>query len=959
MAEQIFIPGQRWISDSEPELGLGMVTGKSGRILTLTFKATAEVRSYAADNAPLTRVEFQAGDTVTSDQGWALTIEFVRQSDGLLIYQGTREDGTQDKLPEQSLSAFMQFNQPQARLFAGQLDNNNWFSLRKATLEHRQTLKQSDLIGLGGARTELLPHQLYIAHEAGRRLAPRVLLADEVGLGKTVEACLILHTQLLTERAHRALIVVPSPLLHQWLVELLRRFNLRFSLFDEPRCQDIESTGEENPFISEQLVLCGLDLLTDSERRLDQALNGEWDILIVDEAHHLEWHEDNPSPAYQAIDALARQIPGVLLLTATPEQLGRDGHFARLRLLDPDRYPDLTQFQREQESYRSVADAAASLVSDNPISATETALLWELIGKEAAAPLLDKIRDTQVTTEQKRHARAHLIELLLDRHGTGRAMFRNTRDRIRGFAPRQFHSYPLDLPDLYQQTASHMPVSWQLQPEYWLPAPQRERWWYIDPRVDWLIQQLKQKRQEKILLICAYASTAVDLEQALRIREGIQAALFHEGMSIIERDRAAAWFADHEQGCQILLCSEIGSEGRNFQFAHQLILFDLPENPDLLEQRIGRLDRIGQKRQIELHAPYFRLSAQEVLLRWYHEGLNAFVHTCPAGQQILERLGPDLQQTYTSYQRDPADFATLLEQTKRLHSDINAALKRGRDHLLELNSCRETEAQQLVDTLARVDQTSGLDAYMGQIFDAFGIDSESHSNHSLVIRPSQQMLTEQFPHLPAEGLTLTYDRHTALSHEDRQFLSWEHPMVLGAMEMILESERGNCTAMGIRHPAVPTGTLALEMLFILECPAPGILQAGRFLPPTLLPIAIDQRLSDRSNALNNPLPERACQPLPKPVVQKIVAPLRQHIRVMITQGERIASGQAGTRLTEARTAMNRYYEEEVERLHALQRVNPNVKPTDIDLLIAHQTELNSHLDSSRVRLDSIRLWVGL
>ena len=115
-------------------------------------------------------------------------------------------------------------------------------------------------------------------------------------------------------------------------------------------------------------------------------------------------------------------------------------------------------------------------------------------------------------------------------------------------------------------------------------------------------------------MICAHAQTAIDLENALRVKEGIRAAVFHEGLSIFERDRAAAYFAQEEDSAQVLLCSEIGSEGRNFQFAHHLVLFDLPNNPDLLEQRIGRLDRIGQTQTIRLHVPYFEDTAQQLLL---------------------------------------------------------------------------------------------------------------------------------------------------------------------------------------------------------------------------------------------------------------------------------------------------------------------------------------------------------
>ena len=197
---------------------------------------------------------------------------------------------------------------------------------------------------------QLLPHQFYIASQVANRHAPRVLLADEVGLGKTVEAGLILHQQLITNRAERILIIVPDSLVHQWLVEMLRRFNLMFTILDENRCLAIEDKMpdidldllendeipeemlEVNPFESSQLILCSLDFLTKNLLRVEQAESASWDLLIVDEAHHLEWSETQPSLQYQLIETLAKRTAGLLLLTATPEQLGVEGHFARLRL---------------------------------------------------------------------------------------------------------------------------------------------------------------------------------------------------------------------------------------------------------------------------------------------------------------------------------------------------------------------------------------------------------------------------------------------------------------------------------------------------------------------------------------------------------------------------------------------------------------------------------------------------
>ena len=166
----------------------------------------------------------------------------IDEIDGLIEYTGKDKSGLPQRWAESELNNFIQLNRPVERLFNGQIDQDKWFELRYQTLLHINNLAHSELYGLTGVRTSLIPHQLYIAHEVANRYAPRVLLADEVGLGKTIEAGLILHHQLLTERVKRVLIIVPESLVHQWLVEMLRRFNLMFSVFDEERCLSLEET---------------------------------------------------------------------------------------------------------------------------------------------------------------------------------------------------------------------------------------------------------------------------------------------------------------------------------------------------------------------------------------------------------------------------------------------------------------------------------------------------------------------------------------------------------------------------------------------------------------------------------------------------------------------------------------------------------------------------------------------
>ncbi|MFZ4213352.1 RNA polymerase-associated protein RapA, partial [Pantoea endophytica] len=444
----VFTLGQRWISDTESELGLGTVVALDTRMITMLFPATGENRLYARNDSPVTRVIFNPGDTITSHEGWQMTVDEVRNENDLMTYIGTRLDTEEAGvvMREVMLDSKLVFSKPQDRLFAGQLDRMDRFALRFRARKYHSEQYRLPISGLRGMRTNLIPHQLHIAHDVGRRHAPRVLLADEVGLGKTIEAGMIIQQQLLAGRAERVLIVVPETLQHQWLVEMLRRFNLRFALFDDDRYTEAQHDSD-NAFETEQLIICSLDFVRRNKQRLELLADAEWDLLVVDEAHHLAWSEDAPSREYQVIEQLAEKTAGVLLLTATPEQLGLESHFARLRLLDPNRFHDFGQFVEEQQHYRPVADAVSSLLADHAISKDEMNLINDLIGEQDIEPLLQVANSDR---DGKEDARKELVSMLMDRHGTSRVLFRNTRNGVKGFPKRELHQIRLPLPAQYQ-----------------------------------------------------------------------------------------------------------------------------------------------------------------------------------------------------------------------------------------------------------------------------------------------------------------------------------------------------------------------------------------------------------------------------------------------------------------------------------------------------------------------------
>ncbi len=965
---QDYLPGQRWVSDTELKMGLGKVIAVDFRTVTLLFLATEETRTYAKQTAPLSRIIFNVGDLISDQYGQQFTVLEIRDTSGLVTYHAQAEGEQSVEIPEGELDHFIQLNRAGDRLFGGQIDQDKWFELRCQTLSHLNRLMRQELFGLTGVRTTLLAHQLYLTHEIANRYAPRVLLADEVGLGKTIEAGLIIHHQLLTERSHRVLIVVPETLVHQWLVEMLRRFNLNFSVFDEERCQAIEaSSGLKNPFESEQLVLCHLNFLLDNPRRVEQALLGNWDLLVVDEAHHLEWSQKQPSDEYQVVEALAAITKGVLLLTATPEQLGKDAHFARLRLLDPDRFPTLEQFLAEEKLYEPIANSVIELLNPEPLSKASKQTLSDTITEGDNATLLATVEDQQATPEDQQTARLELVEHLLDRHGTGRVLYRNTRAAIKGFPARKVFPHPLPLPSQYKACFENYPVN-DAQDMGSLLRPERmyetvsmadePNWVAIDPRAQWLMGFLQTIKPEKALVITAAAETAMDLVEFLRVKAGTHAALFHELLTIVDRDRAAAFFADQEQGSQVLICSEIGSEGRNFQFAHHLVLFDLPFNPDLLEQRIGRLDRIGQKETIQIHIPYLENSAQSVMFEWYQKGLSAFEKTCPVGHTVFTQTELLLSEAIT--QPDNQQKLTdLISTTQDLHQTTFDQLQRGRDPLLEFNSCRPHIADELVRQAKKTDAESELLNYLDKMFDCYGIDMEDHRAGSYIIRPGEKMQTTGFPGLLEEGMTITCDREIALSHEDIHYLTWEHPLVTGAMSMIISNEQGNAAFTTINIDGVKAGMIMLECQFLFECSAPETLQSNRYLPPTSIRVLIDQQGVDHAQKLSQTMIGLHRKSVDQATANQVIRAYNSELKAMLEQAEAIAQQQAPKLLKQAFKQSKQTLLKEINRLKALQRVNPNVRQTEIDFFEKQQQALNQALKKSSLRLDAVRAVVSI
>lgn len=914
------LPGQRYMSETEPELGLGLISEINDKQLSVLFQASDTRRTYGIRTAPLKRVIFAVGDKIKTREGQEFIIEEILEHEGLVVYSSGEL-----KVLEVELDDHLAFNNPEEKLYNGQVDTDAFFQLRLDTLEHTKTWETSPVKGLMGGRVAPMPHQLYVANEVLKRQAPRVLLADEVGLGKTIEAGLIIHKLVTTSRAQRVLVVVPDSLVYQWFFEMHRKFQLGFRAINQ------ETPPEEgsNPFLDNERVIVSLGLLKGSELARDLLDEAQFDILVVDEAHQYKKShaEGKKSFEYDLLENLSEKIPSVLLLTATPEQLGMEGHFDRLQLLDPDRYSDFESFKEEVSGYQAVALAAREVLAGK-ISSDSKEHLKDWIGSE----MVQAWEDSDYSSEKG----MKIIKELIDRHGTGRVFFRNTRSAMR----KEYDFFPKRIvKPVLLKSASAQSIAFEDTTSLGIGFKDKAEW----------LAQFLETCQEKILLICHSKKMIVALERILKEKNaGLNTALFHSGLSLMARDRQAAYFAD-PNGAQILLCTEIGSEGRNFEFAHHLVLFDLPKKPDLLEQRIGRLDRIGQKSDISIHIPYMTGTWEETLFNIYDRGLNSFRKFSSVGTPVFVHFSEQIHQCLLDSVPDEA----LIEEIERYREKLEKEVEESRDLLIEMNSFDPHVGNDIVRMVKGHDSSDGLSQYMEKVFDCFGVDSEDLHEYAQFIKPNDNMFIPHFPYLESSGQTITFDRREALEREDYQFLNWDHAMVREVMNLVLSQSYGNMTV-ATRKNAKGKKSF-VEGYFVLDCSAPAFLDMRRFFPPTLIRVLMDKDGEDFSEKWSKDLLDEKCVEADREILERAKKIPKDFFKALLKKAESMASAKSQAYLEQYKHEIEDYMEHEIKRLQRLSELNPSISSDEVEILKAMKKLMLESMKSAQLRLEAVRL----
>ena len=325
---------------------------------------------------------------------------------------------------------------------------------------------------------------------------------------------------------------------------------------------------------------------------------------------------------------------------------------------------------------------------------------------------------------------------------------------------------------------------------------------------------------------------------------------------------------------------------------------------------------------------------------------------------MVNQLGDELHDLLEQAEYDVNKVIALLDKAKPVFKQINEELQKGRDRLLEMNAYRKPVADKLVKAINNIEDNDKLEDYMSRVCDTFGVEQTEHSLHSYVLEPGNHMLTPHFPELPDDGVVVTFNRETALAHEDRLFMSWEHPMVTGAMDMVFEGEHGNVALSIIKNKAFATGTVLLEMLFVIQCIAPSHLQIDKYMPAHLIRLVMDKDCQDHSDDISFENCKSLVPEIDQHTRQQIVAGHRDSLRKIIDHAEFQLSQNMPVLIDMAEKQIKEQLGEQISRLRSLQVTNPNVRNDEIQQLEDEQNQLMEYIQHPQLRLDALRLIIA-
>lgn len=753
---------------------------------------------------------------------------------------------------------------------------------------------------MGTSDTEFMPHQFKPVLRFVESVTGRLLIADEVGLGKTIEAMLIWKELEAREQARRLLIVCPSMLREKWRTELIRRFRIDPQIVN---ARDLNEACEAalRDRSKSFVYIAGFDGLRPRSARakhgnavnardmLERTLEEHqkepdfalFDYVIVDEAHYARNRETATNRLIRALNDASAHMA---MLTATPIQLNEDNLYQLMRLVDPERFEDPDVFQRLLTANQPIVAAHDSLrKSPFDHDAARKAVARARRGQMADDPVLARVADALAADDVTPDTRVELARAVERASVLASVMVRSRkRDVLENRIKRDPHSLIVPLKpaekSFYEhvtrtmlarsravmnasgsavgrlalitrqrQMASSMPAAaraWKENPEIReqlfedlgidedieadplpveLPDPSDLE--AIDSKFEVLREHLRKRREadpnEKFVLFSFFRGTLAYLAERLE-QEGLAPFVLRGGLE--SKDEVITRFKDHPTSA-ILLSSEVGSEGIDLQFCRTLINYDLPWNPMRVEQRIGRLDRIGQKSdRVHIINLVMEETVEDRILNRLYERIGIFNRAIGDLESILGEVIQDLVldlyrddlNEFEREQRADQRITALAEKVQSLGELEEQAsnLVAFRDHLLdELREGRELGRWIEPDDLLAFCIDALAERYPGSKIERHHGDARLHR---IVLSADAKVRLDDFiirerpsrrtrMHVAGAAVDATFDPHwRATGRQQPEFVEATHPLVLWLRDELRSDEGSSYPAVAVDLPTTVT-----------------------------------------------------------------------------------------------------------------------------------------------------------
>ena len=859
MVANRFVAGQRWLSQTEPELGLGLVLKVEPDRVNIVFPSSETTRVYTVENPPLTRVSFSVGDVLKTQEGKEFTVEDLIEKDGLVIYINKGK-----KVEESRLSDSLTFSKPFDRLLNAQVDDKPVYNLRHRALYRRFKTLRAPLRGFFNGRFNPRPHQLFVAVQSTRQAYPRVLLADEPGMGKTVEAGLILQRLQTFGSADRVLLLAPEYLLETLELELSRRFAFNFARVAADDfttaakpARKTSHKGEDtsNPFVGEDWPWesCSLeDISGHRGKRAAAAAEAGWDVVIVAGGETLEWSEEGGNAAWIAVEPIAQATKSLLILSdAGPEQDAKS-HFGRMHLLDSEAFATPRKYSTHRKAGEAMEAAVTHLLG---------VTLWDKESDGFVKPLTvgePKLKEAlKLWKEGREEARDQIIDYLLDAQEQGRYVFRNTRQTALGIPRRdvslvrveclkpevreglkeefKLHGKPVEAKGKARALASAVDSTLAT----WLatlvnPAPANAP---VVPAVG-SEEAGPPASLPTALVICASRNRALAVEKVLSKK--VQGLVELVGPDIRGSDDIAP---------SVVVVGMEDTIGRSFPGMDITVLWDTPLTLEEVSSRLFVAENSKRRDLLKIFVPVIEDTPQEMTALWLEHGVHAFSSWSPAQTEVeVEFAKPvhDIAKRIGVKHNPKLDeeLKALIKKSASTHDHALKRIDKHRDHFLEAVSCRKNGAEQAASRMKSTDEDDSLDIFLNRTLEQLGILVETKSGRTVVVKPNPEA-TFRLEEIPKEGMKLCYSRTTAMVREDADFLTWDHPLVFRATDRLLATAIGN-TAYVVWEDERAQIVLLEGIFLATPGPADPKLHASRHMPPTPVRVVISHDFEDMS-----------------------------------------------------------------------------------------------------------------